>query len=285
MRGEKGDAADGGGTSLITPAQARERGLGPDPPEARCPHCGRVLEARGVIVGGRVAWVSRERCACRGAKAAEEEARREESERTAREREARIARCGIGRRFRSALPTDVACASFAASYRHGGGEGLYIHGKTGVGKTSNAAGVAIALLDRGETVAFATSVDLLGSIQDTFDGGTAARTSEVRGRYLNSDVLVLDDLGKEKQTAWTVTTLYALVNARYEEMRSTLITSQYTMDELEARLARRGEAETARAIVSRIRQTCEDVWLTGPDMRRTHAASPPRMRRVYDGIP
>ena len=44
------------------------------------------------------------------------------------------------------------------------------------------------------------------------------------------------------------------------------------------------EAETARAIVSRIRQTCDDVRLGGPDKRRA-AATPPQMRRVYDGIP
>ena len=95
---------------------------------------------------------------------------------------------------------------------------------------------------------------------------------------------MLDDLGKEAQSPWTVMTLFELLNARYEGMRSTVITTQYTMDELEARLARRGEAETARAIVSRIRQTCDDVRLGGPDKRRA-AATPPQMRRVYDGIP
>ncbi|MCH4083847.1 ATP-binding protein [Parafannyhessea umbonata] len=283
MKGETAKAPDPR-RSLIGPAQARELGLGPEPPAARCPFCGRALEARGVVVGERVVWVSRERCSCSGAAAAEEESRRAEGERQAQDREARLARCGIGRRFRSALPTDEACASFAMGYRHGAGNGLYIHGGIGVGKTYNAAGIASVLLDRGETVAFTTSVGLLARIRDTFDDASPARAASVKERYLSCEVLVLDDLGKEAQSPWTVMTLFELLNARYEGMRSTVITTQYTMDELEARLARRGEAETARAIVSRIRQTCDDVRLGGPDKRRA-AATPPQMRRVYDGIP
>ena len=80
MKGETAKAPDPR-RSLIGPAQARELGLGPEPPAARCPFCGRALEARGVVVGERVVWVSRERCSCSGAAAAEEESRRAEGER------------------------------------------------------------------------------------------------------------------------------------------------------------------------------------------------------------
>ncbi len=65
MKGETGKTPDLK-WSLVGPAQARELGLGPEPPAARCPFCGRAREARGVGVGDRVVWVSRERCSCKG---------------------------------------------------------------------------------------------------------------------------------------------------------------------------------------------------------------------------
>ncbi|RHD74834.1 cell division protein ZapE [Olsenella sp. AM30-3LB] len=284
MTREKGEATEGA-PGLVCPAEARAMGLGPEPPRARCPHCGRELEARGVVVGGRVIWVSRERCGCAGSLAAAEQERQAELEREAIARDERLSRCGIGRRFRSALPSDATCAAFAMGYRHGSGEGLYIHGGVGTGKTYNAAGVASVLLDRGERVVFTTSIELFSAIQGTFDGSASAQTASVKRRYLACEVLVLDDLGKESQSAWTLMTLFELLNARYEGMRSTVVTSQYTMGELERRLARRGESETARAVVSRIRQTCEDVTLVGQDRRRP-AGTPPRApRSIYDGIP
>lgn len=280
----RGESA-GGAPELISPAEAREKGIGPEPPRARCQHCGRELEARGVFLGGRVIWVSRERCGCAGSLAAAERERRAELEREARERDERLSRCGVGRRFRSALPSDPACAAFAVGYRHSSGNGLYIHGGVGTGKTYNAAGVASVLLDRGEHVVFTTSIELFSAIQGTFDDSSPAQTASVKRRYLACEALVLDDLGKESQSAWTLMTLFELLNARYEAMRSTVITSQYTMEELERRLARRGESETACAVVSRIRQTCEDVALVGQDTRRPKGTQPGAPRSVYDGIP
>ena len=284
MTPEREEAPEGV-PGLVKPAEAREMGLGPEPPRATCPQCGRELEARGVVVGGRVIWVSRERCRCAGSLAAAEQERQAELEREARARDERLSRCGIGRRFRTALPSDAACTAFAMGYRHGSGNGLYIHGGVGTGKTYNAAGVASVLLDRGERVVFTTSIELFSAIQGTFDGSSPAETASVKRRYLSCEALVLDDLGKESQSAWTLMTLFELLNARYEAMRATIITSQYTMGELERRLARRGESETACAVVSRIRQTCEDVALVGQD-RRSPAGTPQGpSRSIYDGIP
>lgn len=82
-------------------------------------------------------------------------------------------------------------------------------------------------------------------------------------------MLVLDDLGKESSSRWSLMTLFTIVNARYEGMRPTVITSQYTLGQLRARLASTGEAETAAAIVSRIAAMCADVTLSGPDLRGT----------------
>ena len=89
----KGEAP-GAMPGWVTPQEARRRNLKPAAPERRCRHCGRGLEARGIVYGGRVMWVPTEECPCPAA-AAERE--REERERRAREREDRLHRCGIGR--------------------------------------------------------------------------------------------------------------------------------------------------------------------------------------------
>ena len=51
-------------------------------------------------------------------------------------------------------------------------------------------------------------------------------------------------------------TLFDIVNTRYESMLSTIYTSQYSLESLQERLSRAHETETAKAIVSRIRETC-----------------------------
>lgn len=91
----------------------------------------------------------------------------------------------------------------------------------------------------------------------TFDeGGTEAAVA----RYAKCDVLVLDDLGKEDATEWSVGTVFSVLDARYEDMRPTIVTSNYAPGALADRLARRGERVTAEAIASRISQTCRTVY-------------------------
>lgn len=87
-------------------------------------------------------------------------------------------------------------------------------------------------------------------------------------RYAKCDVLVLDDLGKEDATEWSVGTVFSVLDARYEDMRPNIVTSNYAPGALADRLARRGERVTAEAIASRISQTCRPVYLGGRDRRR-----------------
>ena len=100
-------------------------------------------------------------------------------------------------------------------------------------------------------------------VKATFDeGGTEAAVA----RYAKCDVLVLDDLGKEDATEWSVGTVFSVLDARYEDMRPTIVTSNYAPGALAD--ARRGERVTAEAIASRISQTCRPVYLGGRDRRR-----------------
>lgn len=279
--------------TLVTPEEALARGLVREvPPPARCAHCGRPLRPLGVPVFGSVAWVSHEPCECDGAERERREEERRALDELAAERERRLERSGIPLRFRQATPAEARCAAYADALPGSGPNGLFIHGPVGTGKTHNAAAVAIAASDRGLRTVFTSAIAIFSSIRETFDGGGSSRRA--LERYSSCEMLVLDDLGKESSSRWSLMTLFTIVNTRYEGMRPTVVTSQYTLSQLRSRLASTGEAETAAAIASRIAATCADVELTGPDLRRgtwgqrdtrpTRGTDPGRGRSRLDGF-
>lgn len=255
---------------LITLEQARAAGLSFDEPEPRaCPHCGAALEPLGAALAGRVAWVSSAPCPCEGAaRERQAEARRRAAlaaKEEAARREKALARAGIPRRYWAAEADRPEFAEYIASFAGNGGAGLYIHGGVGAGKTHAASAMARLFAEAGYDVAFTTARGMLERVKATFDeGGTEAAVA----RYAKCDVLVLDDLGKEDATEWSVGTVFSVLDARYEDMRPTIVTSNYAPGALADRLARRGERVTAEAIASRISQTCRPVYLGGRDRRR-----------------
>lgn len=255
---------------LITLEQARAAGLSFDEPEPRaCPHCGATLDPLGAALAGRVAWVSAAPCPCEGAASEREAEARRRAALAAKEEAARrekaLSRAGIPRRYWAAEADRPEFAEYIASFAGNGGAGLYIHGGVGAGKTHAASAMARLFAEAGYDVAFTTAKGMLERVKATFDeGGTEAAVA----RYAKCDVLVLDDLGKEDATEWSVGTVFSVLDARYEDMRPTIVTSNYSPGALADRLARRGERVTAEAIASRISQTCRPVYLGGRDRRR-----------------
>lgn len=75
-------------------------------------------------------------------------------------------------------------------------------------------------------------------------------------------VLALDDLGSERLTDWSLSTIKSLLNHRYNEMLITLITSNLSLDELSKELDVR--------VSSRLAQMCKIIQLTGQDRRQIH---------------
>jgi DNA replication protein DnaC len=74
------------------------------------------------------------------------------------------------------------------------------------------------------------------------------------------DLLHVDDVGAEKTSEWVLEQLYAIVNARYEEERSIVITTNLERDELAAQINER--------TVSRLEEMCTVVPLFGDDARK-----------------
>jgi DNA replication protein DnaC len=138
------------------------------------------------------------------------------------------------------------------------GRSLWLTGGVGTGKTALAMIVSKAAIDAGRTVAVYSCPRLLSVIRESIDSGGVLTFLD---RLAAVDLLHIDDLGAEHRTEWVLEQLYTIVNSRYEEERSTVITSNLGPAELAEQLGER--------IVSRLEGMCGDplpFW--GADARR-----------------
>jgi DNA replication protein DnaC len=105
------------------------------------------------------------------------------------------------------------------------GRGLWFHGTVGTGKTTLALLVARAARDAGRTVAIYSVPLLFAEMRDTFGDDSDDSHLALFRRLSEVDLLVLDDLGAERQTEWVLEQLFSLVNERWQDQRSIVVTS------------------------------------------------------------
>lgn len=266
-----------------------------------CESCGATLYHKGILMGGKVLWtpvvahctcpeaVTAYEAAKREREAAEEVERKAEENRKFQERVKKIVGAsGMGERFqrrtfdafqetgenRRAL---AACRRYAEGFdnrlpKRGqpepGRNGLFISGPPGTGKTHLAAAISNFLLSQGKPVICMTMIDLLERIKRTFNK-TGADEGEVLQVYKSVPLLVVDDIGKEPPTEWAISTVYNIINSRYEAYLPTIITTNYAPDELINRMTPRatGDSTTARATIDRLMEMCDGIPLTGKSWR------------------
>jgi DNA replication protein DnaC len=139
-----------------------------------------------------------------------------------------------------------------------GGRGLWFMGPVGTGKTTLAMLVSKAALKAGRSVAIYSLPRLLNEIRDTH---RAERSHvDLLDRLTAVDMLHIDDVGAERTTDWVLEELYSIVNARYEDQRSIVITTNILDREALC------EQITERT-VSRLTEMCDELPLIGHDRR------------------
>ena len=210
-------------------------------------------------------------CACEQALTAKKEAEKAaEADRAAevhRLLQQRLNSAGIPARFQF-LPAGAERKDFIADYisSFSGGTGLYIFGPVGRGKTYFAAQIAQAAIEAGHRTVFRYSPDLFREIRDCFNSGTRS-SKTIMDRNTKCRLLVIDDLGKESQSTWTIQTLSEIINGRYASLLPTIITSQYALSETTSRIAKATDEQMADAITSRIFETSRLLGLNGKNKR------------------
>ena len=146
------------------------------------------------------------------------------------------------------------------------GGGIYICGVQGAGKTWMACRIAKGWLSRGLGDArFVSSVNLISEIGSSYGGN--GNESQVLSKYMFCDLLIVDDLGKEVPSQWSLSKLFEIFDSRYANNRPTIVTTQFDSASLARRMAKSGDTETAMAIVSRFREKYRGMNLGNVDRR------------------
>ena len=159
--------------------------------------------------------------------------------------------------------------------------GLLLIGDAGVGKTHLAVAVLSELTRRYAVRGlFADFTSLIHQIQSTFDPSSGESKHEILDPIMEADLLVLDELGAQKPTAWVSDVLYLIMNGRYTRRLPTLFTTNYRLDadaqSVEGGLdkmpsASRGDSLAQRIpgrLVSRLYEMAQPIEIHAGDFRR-----------------
>ena len=134
---------------------------------------------------------------------------------------------------------------------------LLLYGGTGLGKTHISLAIAKAVIEKGFNVIYISAPDLFTSLEKERFG--AEKSSNEIIKYIECDLLVIDDLGAEFTTSFTTSALYNIINSRLLSSLPTIITANLTPTELTQRYSDR--------IASRILGCFEHLRFIGNDIR------------------
>ena len=142
--------------------------------------------------------------------------------------------------------------------------GLLLFGDVGTGKSFLAGCIANALLDRDVPVLMTNFPTILSRLCGTF--------GEDRTAFLDSlgdyDLLIIDDLGVERNTEYALEQMFSIVDSRYRSGKPLIVTTNLKLDEL------KHPPDLAHArIYDRILERCAPILFAGKNFREDNAAN------------
>jgi DNA replication protein DnaC len=151
--------------------------------------------------------------------------------------------------------------------------GLLFMGPQGVGKTHLAIGIIKKLMrDKSIDCLFRTFPELLKEIQSSYNPISQASELSLLAPVLETEVLVLDELGAQNPSTWVKDTVAYVLNYRYNENKVTILTTNY-QDEREGREVHPGTPDTLSQRIdvrmrSRLFEMCKTIQMDGNDFRK-----------------
>ena len=137
-------------------------------------------------------------------------------------------------------------------------DNLLFSGNTGLGKTFLSACIARAVADRGYSVAYETAGHLFGKLEQA-KFSPSEETRREAAKFMDCDLLILDDLGTEMSGQFTNVALYSLINDRLLAEKPTIISTNLTTEDISRRYTPQ--------IASRLRGSYKRVPFVGEDIR------------------
>ncbi len=145
--------------------------------------------------------------------------------------------------------------------------GLLLMGTVGVGKTHLAVSILKGLTERGFSCLFYEFGALLKEIQDSYNPSTQTSELKVLAPILETEILVLDEIGASKPTEWVRDTMAHIINSRYNDRKLTIFTTNY-LDERRNDREETLEDRLGVRLRSRLFEMCRTVTIIGEDFRR-----------------
>jgi DNA replication protein DnaC len=158
------------------------------------------------------------------------------------------------------------------------GKGLLFVGSIGVGKTHLAVSILRALInEKAAQGLFCDYRELLKQIQHSYNPQVATTELEILRPVFEAEVLVLDELGAAKPTDWVWDTVALILNTRYNDKRTTIITSNFPdgppcgTTSTATQRAMRDETlgdRIGERMRSRLAEMCVPIQMNGADFRK-----------------
>lgn len=141
-------------------------------------------------------------------------------------------------------------------------QGLLLYGGVGTGKTFSAACIANCLLDRGISVVMTSFAQLLGK------GKGFDIDSETVDKLNRARLLIIDDLGAERNTDFALEKVYSIIDSRYQSGLPMVLTTNLDLQEMQTCADIR-----YKRVYERVLEVCYPVRFSGNSLRKAEAAN------------
>lgn len=136
---------------------------------------------------------------------------------------------------------------------------LLFSGSTGLGKTFLSGCIARTVADHGYSVVYDTAIQLISDYESDKFGESTEESRRNLSRYTTCDLLLIDDLGTEMVTQFTISALYNVINTRLIKGLPTIVSTNLNSEGIRSRYTPQ--------IYSRLLGSFELIPFYGEDIR------------------